>query len=119
MSDSSGAHPKPGHGVCPHYTLALHKSHASGTLESLRGSCGGGKEVAVSASLESLRGSFGGGKEVAVSALNLNFFAFLGLCLILKRNFLSGANLWGKENTCAERDVLGKRVLCFLRIIEE
>ena len=100
MSDSSGAHPKPGHGVCPHYTLALHKSHASGTLESLRG-------------------SFGGGKEVAVSALNLNFFAFLGLCLILKRNFLSGANLWGKENTCAERDVLGKRVLCVLRIIEE
>lgn len=54
-----------------------------------------------------------------MSALNLNFFAFLGLCLILKRNFLSGANLWGKENTCAERDVLGKRVLCFLRIIEE
>ena len=54
-----------------------------------------------------------------MSALNLNFFAFLGLCLILKRNFLSGANLWGKENTCAERDVLGKRVLCFLHIIEE
>lgn len=54
-----------------------------------------------------------------MSALNLNFFAFLGLCLILKRNFLSGANLWGKENICAERDVLGKHVLCFLHIIEE
>ena len=54
-----------------------------------------------------------------MSALNLNFFAFLGLCLILKRNFLSGANLWGKENTCAERDVLGKCVLCCLHIIEE
>lgn len=100
MSDSSGTHPEPVRGVCSDHTLALHESHASRTFESLWG-------------------SFGGVKEVAVSALNLNFFALLGVCLILKRNFLSGANLWGKENICTERDVLGKRVLCFPHIIEE
>lgn len=56
-----------------------------------------------------------------MSAPNLNFFAFLGLCLflILKRNFLSGANLWGKENICTGRDVFGKHVLCFFHIIED